>query len=107
MTKYPARLIPRRDSQGFADGLTQGNPGVLDRMVLVDIKIALGVQGQIHHRMPGDQLEHVVEEPYPGVDVVASAAVEVESDFDLRLSGAAVDACLSHPYLTLMATEAA
>ena len=59
--------------------------------MLVDMQIALGLQRNVDQRMPGELLDHVVEEADPGRDVVGAGAVEIDGGRDRGLLGAAVD----------------
>ena len=64
--------IPERGRDGFA----QCDTDILDGVMLIDIEIAIGRELQIERAMPGKQLEHVIEKPDPGMDVIATLAVK-------------------------------
>ncbi len=47
----------------------EGDAGVLDGVVAVNVEIALGLDREVEQRVPGQRLEHVVEEADPGTHV--------------------------------------
>src|SRR5215213_6663 len=51
------------------DGLTQRNPGILGRMMLVHMQVAGYLHGQVEETVSGKQFEHMVEEADPGGDL--------------------------------------
>ena len=48
-------------------------------MVLIDVEIARGVDGEVERPVPREELQHVIEEPDAGPHLIASLAVEPES----------------------------
>ena len=78
-------------AQRLAQGLTEGERGVLDRVVSVDLEVALGPYGQVEQAVLADLLQHVVEERHAGVDVGVALTVEVDLDEDVRLLGLTLD----------------
>jgi len=84
-------------AEGLANGLTEGPTNVLDGVVAVDVEIPLAADRQIDERMPGEEGEHVVEEPETGGDVGNTRAVEVGREDDRGLGGLAGDgSCAVH-----------
>ena len=69
------------------DRLAERDADVLDRVVLVDVEIALGAQAQVEAAVAREQLQHVVEKADAGPDVVSAAAVERQPDGDRRFRG--------------------
>src|SRR6185295_6073070 len=67
--------------------LAEGDAHVLDRVVAVDVEVALGVDLEVDQRVAGD----VVEEADAGRQRRVAAAVEVDPDADLRLLRVAAD----------------
>ena len=55
------------------------------------MEIARGFDGEIEEAVPGEEVEHVVEEPDAGVVRAVPGAVEVERQLDLRFLGVARD----------------
>ncbi len=101
------RLVHRQEAVGVAgqtllvaerhgEGLPQGNADVLDRVVVVNMSVALGADGEINQGMARELVEHMVEEPDPGRNVGNARPVEIEADLDARLLGFACDRTLAH-----------
>ena len=78
-------------AQSLGDSLTQGDGGILNRMVLVHLQVALDQDLQIHPRMLADLLEHMVEKAQPGRDHGFPRSVEVEPDLDIGFLGDPLD----------------
>ena len=70
-------------AQGLAHGRPQADADVLDRVMLIDVQVALGLDHQIDGRMPGQEREHVVEEADARGDLRAAAAVEIDFEADI------------------------
>jgi hypothetical protein len=66
--------------QGFA----HDDANILHRMVLVDIDIAFGLNGQIEEAVLGQQFQHVIEESNPCVDLSLPIAIQRPFDRDIR-----------------------
>ena len=79
-------------AERLAQRLAQHDRGVLDRVVSLDLDVALGAHGQVEAGVAAQRGEHVVEERHAGVDVDDSGAVEVELDDDVGFLGLAFDA---------------
>ena len=62
---------------------------VLDRVVLVDLQVALAGELQREAAVLGDLLEHVIEEADARGDPDRIGGIEVDGDVDLRLLRAA------------------
>src|SRR5688572_5581153 len=88
-----AFAIAERLQQGF----TEHDADVFDRVVLVHVEIARRLECQIEAAVPREQLEHVIEEPDAGPDVIAAAAVDCQRAFNLRLGRLAIERrCSAH-----------
>ena len=70
-------------SEGFVDGLAQGNGSVLYGVVLIYVEVAVHMHAEVDARMAANLVEHVVEETYAGGDVGLPGAVEVDGYVDL------------------------
>ena len=70
---------------------------VLDGVVLVDLEVAVGVDGEVEQAVVGERAEEVVEEPDARVDAGVARAVEAERDGDLGLVGRPGDASRDGP----------
>ena len=76
--------------------LAEGDADVLDRVMRVDVQVALGGQFQIERRVAGDLVEHVVEKADACRNMRVSGAVEADGDRNLRLGGIALDFAAAH-----------
>jgi hypothetical protein len=67
-------------------------------MMGVDFQVALAFQFQVHHRMPGEQRQHVIEKGYSGRNGGFAFAVQVDAGFDPGFGRVALDlgTALSH-----------
>ena len=83
--------MPLRSPSAFEHRLAERDADVLDGVVLIDVEVARGVQRQVEAAMPGEQLEHVVEEADAGANVVAALSVDRQRARDLRFRRLAVE----------------
>src|SRR5215468_1230559 len=100
------RLVHRRVSravalyaffvaESFGERLAQTDRRVLDRMVVINLQIALARDFEVEKPVAREQFEHVVEERNAGRDRAFALAVEVELETDVRLFGSALDFSLT------------
>ena len=82
---------PRPVAQRPVDRLAQADAHVLGRVMPVNMQVARAGDRQVHQRMAGEQLEHVVEEPDPRRDLGPPLAVQVELQADVGLASLAHD----------------
>ena len=59
---------------------------VLDRVVLVDLEVAVGADGEVEQAVVGERAEQVIVEPDAGVDRPVALAIEPERDRDVGLA---------------------
>jgi hypothetical protein len=78
-------------AQRLAQRLAQGQPGVLDGVVLVDVQVTLGLDVQREAAVLADLFQHVVEERQAGGDARIARTVQVQFNADLRFFGVALD----------------
>ena len=76
--------------------LAKGDPHVLDGVMLVDVEIPVRLQREIERAMARDELEHVIEEPDAGRDVVAPLALDGELQANGGLARLPVDQRAPH-----------
>ena len=74
-----AALVAERLRHGFAERDAE----VLDGVMLIDVEIALGLDPQVEAAVAREELQHVIEEPDAGRDVVPAPPVEDERQADL------------------------
>jgi len=80
----------------FRKGLTEGDADIFHRVVRINVQIALGFDLQIHHAMARDLIEHVIEEGHAGIQLLLTAAIQIDLHADLRFQRVAGDFCLAH-----------
>ena len=68
-----APLVP----QGLRKGPAQADADVLHAVVAVHLGVPLAADDQVKIPMPGEQLQHVLQEPHAGGDVRLPSAVQV------------------------------
>src|SRR3546814_501249 len=85
-------LVAHRSGKSLA----QRNTHVLDRVVIVDVGVALALDGQVDQPVAGDLFEHVIQERYAGIDGVAAGAVQVNGYADVCFVGVAGDVGGTH-----------
>jgi hypothetical protein len=71
--------------------LAKHDAAVLDRMVEINVEVALGAEFDIDQGVARQLLEHVVEKADAGRNVVGSGPVEVEARRDPRFLGLPVN----------------
>ena len=71
-------------------------PDVLDRMMIVDVAVALGPNFDVDKGMTRQLIEHMIEKADAGRDIGKARSIEVEADLDARLLGLACDCALAH-----------
>jgi hypothetical protein len=90
-----AGLPESMDPGAIAECLAEGDPederDVLDRVVLVDLEVAVRRDRQVEEAVMTERREEVVVEPESGRDRRVARAVEPERDGDVGLAGRARD----------------
>src|SRR5258708_14094036 len=82
---------PKLVTQRLVESLTQGDPNVFHRMLLVHIQIALGVETNIEAAMPSKQFQLMAEQSNAGVTLVPSSAIDVHLTVHPILVGVGLD----------------
>ncbi|CDX17810.1 hypothetical protein MPLA_1170034 [Mesorhizobium sp. ORS 3359] len=78
-------------AQSLAQRLADGDAGVLDRVVVVDMQVALSLDRHVDQRMSRQLVEHMVEETDAGRNVGLALAVDMDRDRNLGFLGLAAD----------------
>ena len=60
-------------------------------MLFRSVQVAVGVHHHIHHAVPRQLIEHVIEERNAGVEVGDARAIKVDRNLDLRFLGVALN----------------
>jgi hypothetical protein len=89
-----------RDASHFAERLferlAERDADVLGGVVVIDMKIASRGDVQVDARMPGQQIQHVIEKADAGRDRGFAGAVEIDGNFDVGLLGGSTQRGLAH-----------
>ena len=64
-------------------------------MVLVNVQVAIAMDGEVYHAVLAYLFQHVVEEAEPRLNIAMSVAVQVETYKDVGLFGGTTDFCLA------------
>ena len=64
----PKRRIPARSPSASANAAPEDERDVLDRVVLVDLEVAVGLDREVEQAVVGERAEEVVVEADAGVD---------------------------------------
>ncbi len=83
-------------AQRLADRLAERDAGVLDRVMRVDMQVALGRDVDVDQRMPRDLVQHMIEEADAGRNVRYAGPVEIDADLDGGFFGFAGDLGFAH-----------
>ncbi len=78
-------------SQRFAKRLTEDDADILDGVVGVDVMVSSCFHHESNPAMPGEGVQHVIEERDAGGDVHGGGVVEVYCQRDVGLAGLACD----------------
>ena len=94
-------------AERLAQGLAEREPGILHRMVVVDMVVADGLDLEVDQAVAGDLIEHVIEEADPGRDLGHPGAVEVDLDLERGFVGGSRDRRPAHGRNSEVAATAA
>lgn len=83
-------------AQSFGNNFAQSDTRIFDCVVSIHLKISACIDDQIDKAMLGKEIEHVVKERMPGGDRGTSAAIQIDFEGNVRLSGCASVRCFSH-----------
>ena len=83
--------------------LSQRDADILRGVMVIDVKVADRLHRDVDARMPGQQIEHMVEEADAGRDVRCAGSIEVHRHLDVCLFGFALDSGLAHERCFLLA----
>jgi len=76
--KYPARRMPRFETESLLHGFAEGDSDVFDGVMLVHVEITASLHLQIECAVTSDEFEHVVEEANACRDAGISTAIEIQ-----------------------------
>ena len=64
-------------------GHTQRNPHILNRVVVIDVHVTLGLDLKVNQAMPGNLIQHVVKKGNTRFQHRAASAIQIDGDPDL------------------------
>ncbi|GIW08344.1 MAG: hypothetical protein KatS3mg060_3149 [Dehalococcoidia bacterium] len=82
---HPPDPFPIAD--GLQQRLAEDNGHVFDRVMLVDMQVARGMDGEVESAVACEVCQHMIEKADARRDIGPTAAVEVEPDVDGGLGG--------------------
>ena len=91
MTKVAGAVDALAVAERFERSLAERDSDILDGVVLVDVEVTGGAERQVEATVPGKQLQHVIEKPDPGADVVSPAAIKHQPSAYMRFSRTAIE----------------
>ena len=91
--------MPAQIAESAADRLTEREPGILHRMMKIDVEVALGGDVEVDQAVTGELIEHMVEKSDAGRDTGGPGPVEIDGDLELGLFGLARDGGAAHGFL--------
>jgi hypothetical protein len=83
-------------AKGLADRLTESYAGILDSVMLVDMKIAFCTYVDVDERVARELLQHMVEKADAGCDFGEASAVEIDADGDIGFLGFSRNGAVAH-----------
>jgi hypothetical protein len=66
-------------AQSLIESLSEHKPYIFNRMMVIDIKIAVSLDGEIYQRMLFEKIKHMVEETNARIDGALAASIEIEA----------------------------
>jgi len=78
-------------TQSLLQTASKADAHILDRVMLIDMQVAAGLDGQVEQAVSGEQGEHVIEEADARVNLRLACSIQRELQGDLSFRGAAVD----------------
>ena len=83
-------------TDGLGQRLPKSDADVLDRVMGVDMQIAISLDLQIDQTVPRNLVQHVVQKRHAAGQRCRAAAIQVDSHRDTGLGSVAVYACGTH-----------
>ena len=83
-------------TDGLSESLSQRDANIFDRVMGIDMQIALGGDTDIHHAMACDLVQHVVEKAQAAIQLGNARAIKVDGSGNLGFQGIAFDFCYAH-----------
>ena len=78
-------------TEGSGKRLTQAYPNIFGGMMPIDLQISAGFDMEVQECVPGEELQHVVQETDAGGDFGLAAAIQFDRDLDIGFAGNAMN----------------
>ena len=98
---HNAAFVPKR----LRKSLPQGNRDVFDRVMIINVQVALAFDCQVKQPVAREQVKHVVEKADAGVNCARACSIEIQRDGNVCFFSFAFDFCLSGHDGTILAKE--
>lgn len=82
-------------TQRLGKGLAEGDANILDGMMAIHMKVTVTAHIEVESAVLGKRGQHMVEKPYAAIEFGLPAAIKIDRNGDIGLTGLAVDAGLS------------
>lgn len=89
--RLPEALDTTFIAQCIGNGLSQDNADILNRVMGINLQIALGDNGQIKQTVSPESIEHMVEKPNAGIDGGLACPIQINGNDDIGLVGLAAE----------------
>src|SRR5215468_4298158 len=76
--------------------LSERNPDILGGMVMVDMQVTDGLDGDVDPGMPGKEVEHMIKKADPGRNRCNAVPVKIDCNRDVGFLGSALYRGLAH-----------
>ena len=84
---YDSGTVPK----GLPQRIPKSDTDVLDGMVIVDMKVALRLDGEIEQPVPRHVSQHMVKESDSGVNLALAGPIQIEPNGNIRLRSTPLD----------------
>lgn len=82
-------------AKGLSKGFAKRNADILDRMMAIDMQIAMAAHFEIESTMLCQSGQHMIEKADPTIEFGLPGAIQIDGNGDIGLTGLAVNAGLS------------
>lgn len=82
-------------ADGLCQSLSDGDTDILNRVMGVDLQIAISLDFEVDQTMSGDLVQHVIEKWDAGREFLPAGAVQIDNDPDFRFIRIPDDFCCS------------
>src|ERR1700743_2436253 len=87
---------PGDGAERLLDRLAERDTDIFCGVMVIDMKVAIRLHRDVDARMPGQQIQHMVEKADPGGNLGYACPIEVDGHLDIGLFGLALDGRGAH-----------